>query len=182
MTDDRNIFAFLAGIESVWAILFVWVCIEQARDPSAIHPFSEPDPARMLALLLMLPLITAWLSTEAICALRHPRLFDRRAAVSPVRRAVLGLIFSVASVAMFILFTACQPETQFPDAVNVIFSAAAPTLALGLLLRRNQPNHCVVCEYDTRHLPFAAEPRPRRCPECGAEIAAGGVEMNEALG
>ncbi|MCC6906900.1 MAG: hypothetical protein IT430_03075 [Phycisphaerales bacterium] len=170
--------AYLIGTAIPWLGLFGWMWyaewegerywIESVWNVPRLEYYDVPW---ILTLLVLVPIVTAWSGMELMRLWRRPRLFDRRIGGWCGKRAALGLIAGLAGVALFGLATTYQPETHLPDVANVLGSIALATASLGLLLPRIRPGCCIVCNYDTRHLPFPQPPGLRRCPECGAEVA-----------
>ncbi len=169
---------YVIGTAIPWLGLFGWMWyaewqgerywIESVWSMPRLEYYDVPW---ILALMVLLPLVSAWSGMELMRLWRRPRLFDRRVGGWFGRRFALGLLAGLVSVALFGLATTYQPETRLPDVVNVLSSALVPTAGLALLLRRIKTGCCIVCDYDTRHLPFPQTPGVRRCPECGAEVA-----------
>lgn len=172
--------AFVCSSACAWLGMAAWVAVEESQywtnesgelQASLSDVLEEYDLLWSVLLLVVVPMLATWASMEIIRAWRRPKLFDRRASPSVWVRAALAAAAGIAGVALFGAATAFAAETHAPDLVNALLSAAIPAIAMGLLLPRIKPGCCIVCNYDTRHLPFPQTPGVRRCPECGAEVA-----------
>ena len=170
--------AYLLGVGSSWIGLVAWIWITEYESERywiesiwSLPRLEYFDVPWLATLLIVLPLATAWACVEALDAWRHVRIFDRRIGGLWIRRAALGMILGVVSVALFGVGTAFQSETHWPDVVNVLWCVALPTAAVMPFMPRLAPGRCRVCDYDTEHLPFPSVPGFRRCPECGSQCA-----------
>lgn len=171
-------FAYVFSAALPWLALFAALWWYEFKDEGywAQSVWSLPrmeyfDVPWLAMLLVGLPVALAWSGAELIRFWRQPRLFDRPGLCTAIKLLLLGLLTGTCGVALFAAATAYQAETRLPDVANVVLAMTLPSLAIGLLPGRSRSGCCAECNYDTRHLPFPATPRLRRCPECGSEVA-----------
>ena len=148
---------FMAGFILPLVAVLVWAL---THDVSGIWWQARPDPAHAAAMLVGLPVVTAWICLELVDRVRPRRAFDGRSKAC-LARTLCGCTASIASAVLATL-TVVAFEERVPDEVVIAGSTMLATLSCVLMMKRKKRGHCVLCGYDLR-----ASQQTAICPECG---------------
>lgn len=147
---------FLVGVLVPLLALWGWGTVQTDAWATAGGGGAE----RYLFVIVLAPLIAAWLVFEGVDARAPRRVFDPR-----VRRPVLRVVLGSAAGTLGAILGATGMlflPPAVPDAAVLAGAGAIGAGAVLLSLARRRASECVHCSYDLSGSPGAA-----RCPECG---------------
>jgi len=155
--------AFTVGFLLPMAVLWVWGL---QQDPQ--QWWVRADPARLAALLLLLPPACGYAGARLGLLLRARRLFDRRMRGGVLGRGVLGAgagaLAALGTGALLIV-----ADRWAPDWALVAGAATACGFLSILPLPRVRAGACFFCGYDLSAPAAPGQPGFGLCPECGAD-------------